>query len=312
MLSAEMLLHTVTRVDHRGLSVKVKVRRFVLPLAAAALMASSLGTTPASSQMDPLLPSLSADQLLAMAKVDAPPAGVGLELHMDFPVENPLEVGGVEFTALTAVVNPDRSVDMQSAIAGTSSAPAQAEECTDQTFLPTGRKWSAEDLPVEWRFRKNSTPPGNSIFNTARALRRAHKIWPQGISDCKDNYDTDFAYNYLGGTSRSVKYDHTNVVEFGRLSGGALAINYTWFSGSRILETDLRLNRTEYNWTNREGGDRYQVVNVAAHELGHQVGLDDLGDPHGGLTMFGRIKRGEVKKTTLGAGDLRGASRLTP
>lgn len=275
-------------------------------------MASSLGTTSASSQIDPLLPSLTADELLAMAHVDAPPAGVSLELHIDFPVENPLEVAGTEFTAITAVVHPDRSVDMQSAITGTSDAGAEAEECSDNTFLPTGRRWSAEDLPVPWQFRRNSTPDGNSIWRTTRALRRAHKIWPQGVSNCNTNADIDFGYDYKGVTSRTVKYDHRNIVEFGRLSGGALAINYTWYSGTRILETDLRLNRFDYKWTNVPGGRRYQVVNVASHELGHQVGLDDLGSPHGGLTMYGRISRGETKKTTLGAGDLRGASRLTP
>lgn len=283
-----------------------------ISLVAVALVGSALGAPGASSQTDPLLPSLTADELLSIAHVDAPPAGVSLELHVDFPTENPLEVAGVAFTALTAVVHPDRSVDMQSAITAKGDTGAQADECTDQTFMPTGRQWSAEDLPVDWRFRRISTPAGNSPFNTTKALRRAHKIWPQGISRCDDNHRIDFAYNYTGTTNRSVKYDNTNIVEFGKLSGGALAINYTWFTGTRILETDLRLNGTDYNWTNIPGGSRYQVVNVTAHELGHQVGLDDLGDPHGGLTMFGRISRGEVKKTTLGSGDLRGASRLTP
>lgn len=292
--------------------MKAQLRRIALPIAAAALVASSLGAPSASSQIDTSLPSLSADQLLSIAGVDAPPAGVSLELHIDFPTENPLEVAGAAFTALTAVVHPDRSVDMQSAITASGASAAQADECKDQTFLPTGRQWSAEDRPVQWRFRQNSTPDGNSIFKTTRALRSAHKVWPQGISRCDDTHNIDFGYSYMGSTSRGVKYDRTNIVEFGRLGGGALAINYTWFSGTRILETDLRLNRTEYKWTNRPGGRRYQVVNVTAHELGHQVGLDDLGDPHGGLTMFGRISRGETKKTTLGAGDLRGASRLTP
>ena len=291
--------------------MKTHVRRFVLPLAAAALMASSLGATTASSQIDPLLPSLTADQLLAMAHVDAPPAGVSLELHIDFPTEDPLEVAGAEFTALTAIVHPDKSVDMQSGISGAGEGP-EPEECSDNAFLPTGRTWSAEDLPVQWQFRRNSTPRGNNIWRTQRALRNAHRIWPQGISRCNTNTDIDFGYDFTGVTSRTVKYDQKNIVEFGRLSGGALAINYTWYTGTRILETDLRLNGYDYNWTNLPDGKVYQVVNVAAHELGHQVGLDDLGSPHGGLTMFGRISRGEMKKTTLGAGDLRGASRLTP
>lgn len=284
-----------------------------MPLAVAALISATLGANSASSQLSTDLPSLTLEQLLAIANVEAPAEGLGLEVHADFPAENPLEIGDVEFTALTAVINPDRSVDMQSAIAaeGATLAP-QTEECKDPTFLPTGRSWSAADMPVKWRFRRGSTPPENSIYRTQAALRDAHGVWPTARSRCTEQDQIDFAYEFAGLTDKTVKYDGANIVEFGPLGSGALAINYTWFSGTRILETDLRLNRTDYNWTNRPGGKKYQVVNVGAHELGHQVGLDDLGDPHGGLTMFGRIQRGEVKKTTLGSGDLRGAGRLSP
>lgn len=282
-------------------------------MAVAALISAALGTNTASSEVSTELPTLTLDQLVAIANVDAPPSGVGLELHIDFPAEDPLVVGGVAFNALTAVINPDHSVDMQSAIAAKNATGAgQTEECKDPAFLPTGRSWSAADMPVQWRFRRGSTPPENSIYRTQAALRDAHGVWPTSRSRCSDQDQIDFAYEFAGLTDKTVKYDGTNIIEFGPLGSGALAINYTWFSGTRILETDLRLNRTDYNWTNRPGGKKYQVVNVASHELGHQVGLDDLGDPHGGLTMFGRISRGEVKKTTLGSGDLRGAGRLSP
>lgn len=288
-------------------------RRFLAPALMAGLVASSLATSPASSQVNLTLPTLTLDQLLEIAGVDAPPAGVALEVHADFPAENPIDIGGVEFTALTAVINPDRSVDMQSAIAAEGASAAEPiGECTDPTFAPTGRSWDAEDMPVDWRFRWGSTPRGNSKWNTQRALRLAHRVWPKAVTNCDDNARINFRYNFAGRTTRTVKYDQVNTVEFGSLGSGALAINYTWFSGTRIVETDLRLNRTEYQWTNRKGGKAYQTVNVATHELGHQVGLDDLGSPHSGLTMYGRITRGEMKKTTLGSGDLRGASRLSP
>ena len=72
------------------------------------------------------------------------------------------------------------------------------------------------------------------------------------------------------------------------------------------------MNKADYNWTNVAGVKRYQVRNVIAHELGHQVGLDDLANPHNGLTMFGQIGRGELNKVTLGRGDLKGASTIAP
>jgi hypothetical protein len=42
------------------------------------------------------------------------------------------------------------------------------------------------------------------------------------------------------------------------------------------------------------------------------VGLDDLGNPHAGLTMFGQIGKGELNKVTLGRGDLKGADAIAP
>lgn len=294
--------------------MKRSLRRLAVPLALTALISSALGGSTASSQLSTDLPSLSLDQVLAIARVEAPPPGVALEVHMDFPAENPLELGGVAFNALTAVINPDHSVDMQSAVAaeGASGAP-EAQECQDPTFLPTGRSWDAADMPVEWRFRRASTPVKNSVYWTQLAVIDAHRVWPEPRSRCTEKANIGFSYEFAGRTTKTVKYDGKNIVEFGRLGSGALAINYTWFSGTRILETDLRLNRYDYGWTNRPGGQKkYQVVNVTSHELGHQIGLDDLGDPHSGLTMFGRISRGEMKKTTLGSGDLRGAGRLSP
>jgi hypothetical protein len=51
---------------------------------------------------------------------------------------------------------------------------------------------------------------------------------------------------------------------------------------------------------------------VAVHEIGHTLGLDDLSKPHGSLTMFGVIGKGELRKTSLGKGDVRGAGLIEP
>lgn len=283
----------------------------------ALLFLSVAGRAPAQQADLPLppLPDLDASELLELADVPLPPEGVTLQLHADFPTEAPLWVDGLAFTSLTADVSPDGEVTMLSATPATAGdAPvAGVDECTDPTFVPTGPRWYAADLPVEWRFRRGSVPDGVGRFRSQYALQEAHQVWSTAKTDCKSKDDVSMRFRFDGPSKRKVAYDDVNLVDFGPLGAGALAMNYTWYSGGHILEVDLRLNRHDYRWTNRHGGkNRYQVENVAAHEIGHQLGLDDLGDPHGALTMYGRMSRGEMSKTTLGRGDLKGASALSP
>jgi hypothetical protein len=294
----------------------MRIRPAICSAAMTALVAASFAAAPSASSATPDVPSISAADLLRMAHVGAPPDGVSLEIHADFPIEAPLVIDDVSYTAITATVTSSGLAETTGAIAADGTAEAagaqQVEECSDSFFTPTGRRWKADDLPIVWVFRRGSVPGAVGLYRTQHALRTAHQSWVISRSNCGEADRIEFDFDFGGLTTKEIDYDGANVVDFGSLDG-AVAINYTWYEGTRILESDLRFNKNDYRWTNREGGrNRYQVVNVAAHELGHQIGLDDLGDPHGGLTMFGRVLRGEVSKVTLGMGDIRGATLLTP
>jgi len=264
----------------------------------------------ASSQVDSL-PSIPAADLLRMANVSAPGDGVSLRLHMDFPEDAPLVASGLEIYSLTASIDSDGVARLEHAATAQEATTADGvDECTDPAFTPSSAVWGAGDMPIQWRFRKGSTPDDVSTFLTKRSVRQAHRVWPRAQSNCKDGDTVSFRFDYLGGSARSIKYDGTNLVEFGALDG-PLATNYTWYRGDDMLEVDLRLNRA-YSWSARSGKNRYNIQNVVAHELGHQIGLEDLSDPHGALTMFGRIFKGETSKLTLGRGDLKGAGFVSP
>lgn len=280
----------------------------------AALAASWITPQTASSQVD-VLPTLSAEQFLSIVGLDSMPADVGLLAHVDFPEENPLLLDGVPIYSFSAALTPEGDVEMRemAAVAETTTVAAAADECVDPAFTASSALWTSEDMPIEWRFRERSTPDDVSRFLAKRAMRKAHRVWPHSISNCSGADRLSFRFNYLGGSGKTVKYDGTNLVEFGNLDSGALAVNYTWYKGDRILEVDMRLNKEGYSWTARqEGKSRYNIANVVTHELGHQIGLEDLTDPHGSLTMFARINRGETGKLTLGRGDLKGASLVAP
>lgn len=249
---------------------------------------------------------------LELAGVEIP-SGVGLILNTKFAADAPLVIDGVAYRSLTLDITPEGTVITRTALAdGDSDAhDGPVGECDDPTFKPLGIQWKAESIPVLWRFDRRSVPDYLEPEKTLLTVRSAHRVWPQSRTTCSDDDKNELRYNYLGHTAKNPKYDHTNIVDFGSLPQTALAQNYTWYIGKEIVEVDLRLN-SGYKWTNVDGVNRYQVMNVVTHELGHQVGLDDLSDPHDGLTMYGLIDRGEMKKADLGFGDLKGAWAVSP
>jgi len=271
-----------------------------------ALAAGATITTVAASPW----PTFTVDEAVALAGVEVP-AGIGLIVHTDFPAEAPLVIDGVSFHSLTLDITPDGSVVTRNAVAAGDGSMPVADECDDPAFKPLGIQWKAEAIPVLWRLDRRSIPDYLKIDKTRETIRSAHRVWPQSQTTCSDEDKNELRYNYIGHTARNPKYDHTNIVDFGALGNGALAQNYTWYRGTEIVEVDLRLN-SGYSWTNADGVNRYQVKNVTTHELGHQVGLDDLGDPHSGLTMYALIDKGEMDKATLGFGDLKGAWAVSP
>ena len=281
----------------------------VAVLGVTALVLAGLVTGPVSAG---IWPTLTRDAAVALAGVEVP-AGVGLILHTDFPADAPLTIDGIAYRSLTLDITPTGAVVTRNAIAaGDSDAhDGPVGECDDPTFKPLGVQWKIESVPVLWRLDLRSVPDYLEREKTKLTVRAAHRVWPQSRTTCTTDDKNEFRYNYIGHTAKNPKYDDTNIVDFGDLPQSALAQNYTWYIGREIVEVDLRLN-SGYLWTNVEGVNRYQVMNVVTHELGHQMGLDDLSDPHEGLTMYGLIDKGEFKKTSLGFGDLKGAWAVSP
>jgi len=130
------------------------------------------------------------------------------------------------------------------------------------------------------------------------------------ITASANTWDIETSYqvfNYKGTTSKTAgRRDGYNVVSWGHYFPGAIAVTYIWYSGSRIIETDCRMN-TYYKWSLTAESGKMDVQNIMTHEFGHWCGLADLyTDADYWLTMYGYGDYGETYKRTLGLGDING------
>lgn len=67
--------------------------------------------------------------------------------------------------------------------------------------------------------------------------------------------------------------------------GGVVAVTPIWFDGAgRITDADVIFNARDWSFTTSGQPGRFDVQDVAAHELGHLLGLDH--SPHCAATMY--------------------------
>lgn len=120
----------------------------------------------------------------------------------------------------------------------------------------------------------------------------------------------------VGGAGAQL--DTINTVSWGLLDDGILAMATMWYYPGKppreIVEFDVVFNK-RYLW-GIDGGSGlpanvFDIQNIATHEAGHPVGLNDLyEDIHIDLTMYGYSSADEIKKRSLAQGDIDGAQQL--
>lgn len=113
-------------------------------------------------------------------------------------------------------------------------------------------------------------------------------------------------------------YDGRNIIAWGRTSGSALGVTYVRYysSSGLVVDVDTIMNKKfTWSWSNSNicaDSASYDAENILNHELGHWIGLDDEYDAaqYQHATLYGYGSKGEVKKTTLTAGDSAGAAAI--
>jgi len=82
-------------------------------------------------------------------------------------------------------------------------------------------------------------------------------------------------------------------------------------AGKKIVEFDMLFD-TDFAWGNAEiNSSLMDLQNIATHELGHAVGLNDIYSTSCSyVTMYGYSKEGDVEKRTLEQPDITGLQKI--
>lgn len=168
-----------------------------------------------------------------------------------------------------------------------------------------------------WQYWLNtSSAPANIRLNLNTLVTNSFNAWSA------TNVGKTVSFTNVGTTRINRKsLDGKNIIAWGKTSGTALAVAYTWYypSTGLVAETDTILNqRVPWNWSNFSTScadtNSYDAQDILTHELGHWMGLTDVYDAtnYQNATMYGYGSKGEIKKDTLSTGDILGISAVYP
>jgi len=178
--------------------------------------------------------------------------------------------------------------------------PGKAETC----YKLMGIKWKS--LPVNYVINPNNADGLSESF-VVSAISTSAETWDAFTSSglLNDVYSIDYTATY--GVQNFV-----NAIDFGDYPDDrVIAVTSVWYTprGKQIVEFDLRFN-TRFSWGDANP-EKMDLQNIATHELGHGIGLDDIySTTCSEVTMYGYSSYGEVQGRTLEQPDITGLQKM--
>lgn len=208
-------------------------------------------------------------------------------------------------------------------------AASRSGECSDAAY-------NDEDWRVTagfgYGFNRSTTPPEIGADAAEGAIKAGGTNITSVHNNCRLPDEVPAELTYLGNTNATADIigdrcdtnggDGNNVVSFGDLSGGTLAVACTRFAPNpsgydEVTESDIKINKADFKWTTnprpRSCKNKYDLQSVMTHERGHTFGLGHVSESaHGKLTMSPLIGACQKSPRALGKGDVLGLNNKYP
>lgn len=166
-------------------------------------------------------------------------------------------------------------------------------------------KWAAGSLPLTVKVYTGTEP----ISGTFPVIKAGFTAW-----DTETGTSLYDSIAEITSSGPGVVLDGENTVQWGTIDGpgGIIGVTYYWYytTTKEMVKFDIVLDSSE-SWSLTGAEDAFDVQNVATHEAGHTLVLQDLRSPRdGALTMHAYTWLGDTVKKTLGLGDILGVEAI--
>ena len=178
----------------------------------------------------------------------------------------------------------------------------KAEKC----YKLLGVKWKS--FPVSYVINPYNLNGLSEEFVTS-AIFASAETWDQATTAelFSDVYTVDYTAQY------GVQNFENAIVFDDYPDDNVIGVTSIWFyrRGKQIAEFDIMLN-TRFDWGDATiNPEVMDLQNIATHELGHGVGLDDIySSTCSHVTMYGYSSYGETQKRTLEQPDITGLQSM--